>query len=320
MAYLGDFKLGDTFDTKFCTVNTSGVPTTLAGTPVISAYPGNSTTELTAGITLTVDFDARTGMHNVRVVATTGNGYAAATNYQLVITTGTVGGSSVIGYVVGEFSIENRVQNIASIPILSGAYPQLGIIESGTAAAISGSTLTLKGSGAAFGTNVLAGATVWAFGATQGYFQERQVNSNTSGTSGVLTVDPWSVTPSGTVTYIIFGTAPISSTASVSTNITAIASSGPAATSLKNMLTAVGGETLTATLNSNLLGSAASFGATGVSQILAQVIAGLIAQGYTSSRATYLDNLNAPLDADVVSVAGVPVQQNGSGTQNMGGP
>jgi hypothetical protein len=108
MTYLGDIALGDTIDLKFATVNTSGVPTTLAGTPVISAYPGNSTTQLTAGITLTVDFDSVTGMHNVRVVATSGNGYATATNYALVITTGTVGGSSVVGYVIGHFSIEAR--------------------------------------------------------------------------------------------------------------------------------------------------------------------------------------------------------------------
>lgn len=107
-SYVGDFRLGDTFDVKFTTVNTSGVPTTLAGSPVISAYLDNNTTELTAGITLTVDFDARTGMHNVHVVASGANGYAAGKNYQLVITTGTVGGSSVVGYVVAQFSIENR--------------------------------------------------------------------------------------------------------------------------------------------------------------------------------------------------------------------
>lgn len=108
MDYFGDIRLGDTIDFKFCTVNTSGVPTTLAGTPAVSAYPGNSTTELTAGITLSVDFDSRTGMHNVRVVASSGNGYATATNYILVITAGTVGGSSVVGYVIGSFSIEAR--------------------------------------------------------------------------------------------------------------------------------------------------------------------------------------------------------------------
>lgn len=106
--YHGDIRLGDTIDIKFCTVNTSGVPTTLSGTPAISAYPGNSTTEITAGITLSADFDSRTGLNNCRVVASSGNGYATATNYTLVITTGTVSGSSVVGYCIGSFSIENR--------------------------------------------------------------------------------------------------------------------------------------------------------------------------------------------------------------------
>ena len=108
MSWVGDFRLEDTFDVKFCTVTTTGAPTTLAGTPVISAYVGNSLTQITAGITLTVDFDAVTGLHNVRVVATAANGYATASNYQLVITTGTVGGTSVVGYVVAQFSIEAR--------------------------------------------------------------------------------------------------------------------------------------------------------------------------------------------------------------------
>ncbi len=104
----GDFRLGKTFDVKFTTINSSGVPTTLAGSPAVAAYPDNSTTEITAGITLSVDFDARTGLHNVRVVASSGNGYATATNYALALTAGTVDGTSVVGYVVGHFSIENR--------------------------------------------------------------------------------------------------------------------------------------------------------------------------------------------------------------------
>ena len=107
MSYLGDFRLGDTFDTKFTTVTTTGAPTALASGTVV-AYPGNSTTEVTGGITLSADFDGRTGLNNVRVVATSGNGYATATNYQLVLSVGTVGGTSVVGYVIAEFSIEAR--------------------------------------------------------------------------------------------------------------------------------------------------------------------------------------------------------------------
>lgn len=109
MSYHGDFALESTLDIKFTTLTfASGAPITLAGSPVVSAYPGNSTTQLTAGITLTVDFDGVTGLHNVRVVATAANGYLTATNYTLVLTAGTVGGTSVVGYVVGSFSIEAR--------------------------------------------------------------------------------------------------------------------------------------------------------------------------------------------------------------------
>lgn len=102
-----DYAIGTTFDTKFTTRRFStGAPFTLAGTPTVAAYPDNSLTEITAGITLTVDFDGRTGLHNIRVVATVGNGYAAGSNYALVITAGTVDSVSVVGEVVGEFSLE----------------------------------------------------------------------------------------------------------------------------------------------------------------------------------------------------------------------
>ena len=116
--YLGDLILGATIDTKFSTVTTAGTPITLAGTPVISAYPDNSTTQLTAGITLTVDFDGVTGLHNVRVVASGANGYAAGSNYSLVITTGTVNGVSVVGYVIAQFSIQARSEAVWALAMV----------------------------------------------------------------------------------------------------------------------------------------------------------------------------------------------------------
>jgi hypothetical protein len=107
--YHGDIRLGDTIDIKFTTrAFATGAPTTLAGSPSVAAYPGNSTTEITAGITLSVDFDSRTGLNNVRIVASGGNGYVTATNYTLVITAGTVSGTSVVSECVGSFSIEAR--------------------------------------------------------------------------------------------------------------------------------------------------------------------------------------------------------------------
>lgn len=107
--YQGDIALGQTIDIKFNTYRPStGASFTLAGSPVVAAYVGNSTTEITAGITLTVDFDSRTGYHNVRVVATSGNGFAAQTDISLSLTAGTVDSVSIVGAEIGSFSIENR--------------------------------------------------------------------------------------------------------------------------------------------------------------------------------------------------------------------
>jgi hypothetical protein len=104
--YIGDITLGVTFDHFFTTRRFStGAPHTLAGTPVISAYEDNGTTEITAGITLTADFDSRTGLNHVRVVATGGNGFEAGKSYYLVITAGTVDSVSVVGEVIGSFTI-----------------------------------------------------------------------------------------------------------------------------------------------------------------------------------------------------------------------
>lgn len=108
MSYYGDIALGETIDIKFTTRRfSSGAPHALSS-GAVAAYAGNGTTEITAGITLTADFDGRTGLNNVRVVATSGNGYAAGTDVQLVLTAGSIDSVSVAGEVVGSFSIEAR--------------------------------------------------------------------------------------------------------------------------------------------------------------------------------------------------------------------
>lgn len=107
MNYHGDIEIGDTVDLKFNTRDSSGAPITLSS-GAIAAYVDNSTTEITAGITLSTDFDGRTGLHNVRVIASVANGYAAGTNINLVATSGSVDGVSVVGSVVGCFSINAR--------------------------------------------------------------------------------------------------------------------------------------------------------------------------------------------------------------------
>jgi hypothetical protein len=74
----------------------------------VSVYKG-STTESTAGVTLTVDYDSRTGLHDV-VIDTSADGtfYAAGNDFDVILTAGTVDSISVVGTVIGTFSLANR--------------------------------------------------------------------------------------------------------------------------------------------------------------------------------------------------------------------
>jgi hypothetical protein len=148
-SYTGDCIIGNTINHKFSTFNLSDVPVTLAGSPVISIYVGSGTTELTAGITLTVDFDGRTGMHNIAAVLTTGNGYANKTDIQMVVTTGTVNSVSAVGSVVGIGSIGGRSPwDAATTQFKNGVSFGLALsdLRSGTAQAGSTNTITLDAS------------------------------------------------------------------------------------------------------------------------------------------------------------------------------
>lgn len=105
---MSDYALSSVIDFKFATI-LDAVPTTLAGTPVVSVYKDNSTTQSTAGVSLTVDFDGITGCNQVRVdTSADGTFYSAGSIFSLVVTTGTVGGNSLVGFVIDQFTI-NKV-------------------------------------------------------------------------------------------------------------------------------------------------------------------------------------------------------------------
>jgi hypothetical protein len=107
--YCGDIIAGATISGTFNTRSTASAPITLAGSPTVRVYKRGSTTEDDSGVTLTVDLDGRTGLHEW-VIDTSADGtfYAAGSNYYVVITAGTVDSVSVVGVCVGEFSIQNR--------------------------------------------------------------------------------------------------------------------------------------------------------------------------------------------------------------------
>lgn len=110
MRQLGDYNEDAQYvDFKFPTTQADGTPITLAGSPAVSVYKKNDTTQSTAGVTLTVDFDSVTGMHHVRIDLNADAFYETGADYDVVITAGTVDGVSVVGRVIAGFSIAHRV-------------------------------------------------------------------------------------------------------------------------------------------------------------------------------------------------------------------
>lgn len=231
MKYLGDFNLGDTVRCFFNTVNGSDAPFTLAGTPVVVAYVNGGTTEITAGITLTVDFDARTGLHLVSVVASGANGFAVSSDVSLVLSAGTVDGASVVGAEIGSFSIANRaalrpttagrtldvtaggnagidLDNVA----LTNACPAMSIQASGT---LSG---THSATTADLGTNApstdISGMTLMI--QSRGFV--RIIDSYATGT-GVATFETTGATLTDGDSWILFATPKASSAAPIPANI-----------------------------------------------------------------------------------------------------
>jgi len=104
-----DITLGETITFGFTTrAFATGVPTSLLGTPVLSVKEGANDTPITAGVSLDVDTCATpvTGLNEGTIIATSGNGYEAGKSYFAYISTGTVGGVSVVGEIVEQFTVQ----------------------------------------------------------------------------------------------------------------------------------------------------------------------------------------------------------------------
>lgn len=117
MRHLGDYDASTVIYGHFSTYRPStGAAYTLAGSPVLSVYKDNSTTQTTTGVTLTADFDSVTGLNQFTIdTSSDGSFYSTGSNYSVVITTGTVDSVSVVGSVVASFTIrKGTIATVAS--------------------------------------------------------------------------------------------------------------------------------------------------------------------------------------------------------------
>lgn len=92
----------------------------------------------------------------------------------------------------------------------AGAVPWQGIVDQGTAQAATATTIQLR-SAAAFASDQLIGAVVTITGGSAGVGQSRTI-TDYDGSTDTATVDTWTTTPSGTITYKIFVSPPADST------------------------------------------------------------------------------------------------------------
>lgn len=108
-AYLGDFIEDDTVHFLWSTNSATGASITRATDGTVSVYKDNGTTQSTAGVTDTEDFDSLTGIHACTIDLSADAFYATGANYTVVLSGATIDGQTV-NAVLAHFSIENRYQ------------------------------------------------------------------------------------------------------------------------------------------------------------------------------------------------------------------
>ncbi len=105
--FMGNYLPGATVAHEFNTFATNGTLGALVG-GAVAVYKNSDTTEVTTGVTLTASFDGVTGVNHLAIV-TTDAWYAADTPFTVVLSAGTVDSVSVVGYVVGKFTISGGI-------------------------------------------------------------------------------------------------------------------------------------------------------------------------------------------------------------------
>lgn len=113
----GDRKPSSTIYGKFHTRDENGAPITLTASPALAAYKDGSSTPITAGISLTEDWNAFTGTHSYEIDLSASASYTPAvggSDFSLVLTQGEVDGVDQSGYEVAEFSV-GKLATLAEI-------------------------------------------------------------------------------------------------------------------------------------------------------------------------------------------------------------
>ena len=201
MINLGDFVKGATVRIPFNSTNGSGASITLATNGTLKAFKDGSTTEITAGITFSEDFDAGTGMHYA-LVDTSNAAYTMPGEYDVAVTGAIVDGQTINAF-LGRFSLGRNTQ---ITPVI------------GTATAGAAGSITLPAAASAT-DDVYNGSVVTIVSGT-GAGQSSRFISDYVGSTKVASVDPnWTTTPDATSVVVVTAVAPAPTTSVPDVNV-----------------------------------------------------------------------------------------------------
>jgi hypothetical protein len=110
--WLGDYKEDDTVYFLWSTNDADGASVTRATDGTVQVYKDNGTSQSTAGVTDTEDFDSLTGIHACTIDLSADAFYATGADYAVVLSGATIDGQTV-NAVLAHFSIENRYKGVA---------------------------------------------------------------------------------------------------------------------------------------------------------------------------------------------------------------
>lgn len=165
------------------------------------------TTTPSGTITYQVRTDTATGGSvSIGVGGIAANSFAAGAIDATAIATGAIDADAVAdnAFDAGAFAANSLTD--AKFNSTAGVFYALGVIDQGTAQAATATTLQLRAA-AAFANDEILGATCLVTGGSTGVGQSRTVTDYDSATD-TATVDAWTTTPTGTITYRCYGTAP----------------------------------------------------------------------------------------------------------------
>lgn len=137
------------------------------------------------------------------------------------ITAGSIASSAITSakFAAGAIDAAAIADNAIDLATFAAdAKALMGVIAFGTAQSVTGTTIRLA-SAETFADDELIGATVLIRSASTGAGQARVITDYVSSTD-TATVDTWTTTPTGTVTYVVFATSPASSSAPIAANVT----------------------------------------------------------------------------------------------------